>query len=305
MKKNFFLFAMLASMAANATVKVTPLSTDYSTNKVTFKVEWTGTPSAPHNNRVWVWIDFCPVAGTTPATSFSTATISNPAKTGGNGTITGATTRGFFIEYSSATNAGTTVTATLSNAAGKFNWCAYGSDFPPNAVDNSGGGYDLRGTPPFIINGSIEWSSYTYSGGTINTLTDATGCPGVLCGKDGESAGLLNCCIPGTTNCSGTCKTTGTYTSNDGACTNACNTAYVQVRNQCGNVINATSSTYYNSGCRIGCAASWSQSCRDWNQDCSWIIEELDKCQYCCTAQGYRYYNLVSREGSSDCSCCN
>ncbi|MDR3132727.1 MAG: hypothetical protein LBU42_01720 [Prevotellaceae bacterium] len=61
MKKIFFLLAMLASVAANATVKVTPFSTDYSTNKVTFKVEWTGTP---YNHHVWVWVDFCPIAGT-------------------------------------------------------------------------------------------------------------------------------------------------------------------------------------------------------------------------------------------------
>jgi hypothetical protein len=230
----------------SAAVTVTPLSVDYSTKKVTFKVSWN---AAPANNRAWVWIDFCPVAGTVPTTSFSTATITNPAKTGGNGTITNVTARGFFIEYSSATNAGTTVTATLSNTTGQFNWCAYGSDYPPNAIDNTGGGYDLRGTPPFVINGSISWSAYTYSGGTINTLTDATGCPGALCGKNGEAAGLLNCCVTGTTNCSGMCTTTGTYTTNDGACAGKCNAAYVRLRNQCGVVINSTYGTYTNTGC--------------------------------------------------------
>ncbi|MDR2801883.1 MAG: hypothetical protein LBB31_01535, partial [Prevotellaceae bacterium] len=180
MRTKIFFFAMLASIAANATVKVTPLSTDYSTQKVTFKVEWTNAPTAPYNNRVWVWVDFCPITGTTPATSFSTATISSPTKTGGNGTITNVTTRGFFIEYA-ATNAGTTVTVTLSNApAGKFNWCVYGSDYPPNAVIN-GSSYTLKGTPPFIVNGSSLGAGVkSYSGGCITSITDATGCPGLF-----------------------------------------------------------------------------------------------------------------------------
>ena len=182
MKKLFFLFAMFVNVAASATVTVTPLSTDYANNEVTFKVAWTNSPTAPYNNRVWIWIDFCPVAGTIPAASFSTATISNPTKTGGNGTITNATARGFFIEYAAA-NAGTTVTAVLSTASGKFNWCAYGSDYPPNATITSTG-YQLKGTPPFSItynNGSSTVTdNNTFNSGCINTLTDATGCPGLV-----------------------------------------------------------------------------------------------------------------------------
>ena len=187
MNKIFFLFAMLAS----ATVTVTPVSTDYAAQKVTFKVVWTNSPTAPYNNRVWVWIDFCPVTGTTPVNSFSTATISNPAKTGGNGTVTGATARGFFIEYG-ATNTGTTVTAVLSNASGKFNWCAYGSDYPPNATA-ANGTYTLKGTPPFIINGTTTLGAgvKTYSGGCITSLTDPTGCPGII-NYTAISAGAIN-----------------------------------------------------------------------------------------------------------------
>ncbi|MDR0582448.1 MAG: hypothetical protein LBG31_05755 [Prevotellaceae bacterium] len=197
MKKIFFLFAMIASLAANATVKVTPISTDYSTQKVMFKVEWTTTP---YNNRVWVWIDFCPITGTTPATSFSTATISNPQKTGGNGTITETTARGFFIEYG-ATNAGTTITAVLSNATGQFSWCAYGSDYPPNATMNNGGVYTLRGTQPFVINNSVI-SGNTFTG-TIHSLTDATGCPGGIERDVADNGGV---CLPGLTAVGGYCR---------------------------------------------------------------------------------------------------
>jgi uncharacterized protein (TIGR02145 family) len=183
MRTTFFFLAMLASISAKATVTVTPLGTDYATKKVTFKVVWTNSPTAPYNNRVWIWIDFCPVSGVTPQ-SFSTATISKPAKTAGNGTITGETTRGFFIEYA-AINAGTTVTATLSNApAGKFNWCAYGSDMPPNVTLDKGT-YTFKGTTNFIVNTpaqTITTKTIAKANVTItssSTFTDATGCPGI------------------------------------------------------------------------------------------------------------------------------
>ncbi|MDR0694322.1 MAG: hypothetical protein LBF81_03365, partial [Prevotellaceae bacterium] len=176
MRTKIFFFTMLASITASAAVKITPLATNYSTKEVTFKVEWQNA-SVPYNNRVWVWIDFCPVSGTTPAISFSAATISSPKKNGGNGTIPSSTARGFFIEYANATNAGTTVTATLSNASGKFNWCAYGSDYPPNATVKAAGGYTLRGTKPFTINGSQVNANDFGAGTCITSITDLTGRP--------------------------------------------------------------------------------------------------------------------------------
>ncbi|MDR3134409.1 MAG: hypothetical protein LBU42_10405 [Prevotellaceae bacterium] len=251
MKKIFFsllLFPLLGAGGLSAAVTVTPLSVDYSTKKVTFKVSWTG---AAANNRVWVFVDLCPVAGTSPGT-FAKAVISGATATAGSIDPVSLNGRGFYVTANPST-----VTATLSNATGKFNWCAYASDFPPNAKDKTGGGYDLKGTPPFIITTSIGTETvnvYTYSGGTITALTDATGCPGVLCGKNGEAPGLLNCCVNGTTNCSGTCTTIRTYTTNDGGCTGSCNTAYVQQRNQCGTVINAQYSTYATTACMNGCA---------------------------------------------------
>ncbi|MDR3134372.1 MAG: hypothetical protein LBU42_10220, partial [Prevotellaceae bacterium] len=92
MKKIFFfllLFPLWGFGGLSATVTVTPIRTDYSKREVTFKVEWTNTPAAPVNNRVWVWVDFCTVTGTTPANSFSTATVSATI-TGGNGAIANA-----------------------------------------------------------------------------------------------------------------------------------------------------------------------------------------------------------------------
>ncbi|MDR3132767.1 MAG: hypothetical protein LBU42_01930 [Prevotellaceae bacterium] len=183
MKKIFFL-AMFANLAASATVTVTPLSTDYSTNKVTFKVEWTGTP---YNNHVWVWVDLCPIVGTSPGT-FEKAVISAVSVT--SGTYTDLNGRGFFV-----TANGTTVTATLSNAYGKFNWCAYGSDYPPNVLANTNSSYTLAGTPPFKLIASNGATSLTVSGTTIATsavtftpatITDATGYPGLWCSYTGS-----------------------------------------------------------------------------------------------------------------------
>ncbi|MDR3134438.1 MAG: hypothetical protein LBU42_10555 [Prevotellaceae bacterium] len=184
MKTIFFFFTMLISITASATVKVTPLSTDYSTNTVTFKVEWTGTP---YNNHVWVWVDLCPIAGTSPGT-FEKAVISAASVT--SGTYSDFNGRGFFI-----TANGTTVTATLSNASGKFNWCAYGSDYPPNVLANTNSSYTLAGTPPVKLIASDGATSLTVPGTTIATsaltftpatITDATGYPGLWCPYTGS-----------------------------------------------------------------------------------------------------------------------
>ncbi|MDR2359043.1 MAG: hypothetical protein LBD87_04495, partial [Prevotellaceae bacterium] len=93
------------------------------------------------------------------------------------------------------TNPGSTVTATLSNApAGKFNWCVYGSDYPPNAVMN-GNSYTLKGTPPFKLIASNGTTTQTINGKTIAiaaitvtpaTITDATGYPGLWCPYTGS-----------------------------------------------------------------------------------------------------------------------
>ena len=177
MRTTFFFFLMFASMAISATVTVTPMNTDYTEQKVTFKVEWTNSPTAPYNNRVWIWIDFCPIIGITPG-GFAPATITGATITSGSGSISGLTGRGFFIT-GSTTNSGTTITTTLNPVpAGQFNWCAYGSDYPPNATVNAGGGYTLRGTAPFTINGSQTHNATDFDAGTcITSITDPTGRP--------------------------------------------------------------------------------------------------------------------------------
>ena len=301
MKKIFFLFALFASMTASATVTVTPLSVEYSKQKVTFRVSWTGTAA---NDRAWVWVDLCPVTGTTAGT-FAKAIISGATATAGNiATVTG-NTRGFYV-----TTNPSTVTATLSNATGQFNWCAYGSDYPPNAIDNSSGGYALRGSPPFIIttsSGTTEVHANTFSGGVITALTDATGCPGALCGKNGESSGLLNCCAYGTINCSGACTTTGTYTTNDGACTGACNERYVQLRDQCNTVLDAEYGTSADVACSNGCAATRHAKCRIVGLSLGTGIISETECAVECGRLRYTYYDFDNEptQPLAICYCCN
>jgi uncharacterized protein (TIGR02145 family) len=180
MKKILFLFALLASITASATVTVTPLSVDYNTKTVKFSVSWDG---AAVNDRVWVWIDLSPITGTSPGT-FEKAVITGATATDGSidaGTLNG---RGFYV-----TNNPSTVTATLNNATDKFNWCVYGSDAPPN-VTAANGTYTLYGTPPFILTAAGGAATQTVAATTIATsavtitpvtLTDETGCPGVFC----------------------------------------------------------------------------------------------------------------------------
>jgi uncharacterized protein (TIGR02145 family) len=180
MKKTFFFLAMLISVAASATVAVTPLGVDYAAQKVTFKVAWTG---SAYNNRVWVWIDLCPVPGVTPG-AFQNAVISAASATGGSVLYASTNTRGFFV-----TTNPSTVTATLDNASGKFNWCAYGSDAPPN-VTAANGTYTFKGSPPFILTAANGTTAQTVAGKTLAasaltvtpvTLTDRTGYPNVFC----------------------------------------------------------------------------------------------------------------------------
>ena len=184
MKKLLFLllFPLLGTGGLLAAVTVTPLSVDYSTKKVTFRVEWTGSPT---NDRVWVWIDLSPITGTSPGT-FDKAIISGATATiSGSITTVLGNTRGFYVTASPST-----VTATLSNTpVDKFNWCVYGSDAPPN-VTAAGGIYTLNGTPPFTLIAANGTTTQTVTAKTIATsavtitpvtLTDETGYPGVFC----------------------------------------------------------------------------------------------------------------------------
>ncbi|MDR1406390.1 MAG: hypothetical protein LBI89_04220, partial [Prevotellaceae bacterium] len=162
----------------------TPLATDYAGKKVTFRVTW---DAAPYNNNVWVWVDLCPVAGVSPGT-FAQAVIGAASATAGSIATVAGNQRGFYVTANPST-----VTATLTNAAGAFSWCAYASDYPPNVTVNDGT-YTFKGTPPFRLI-APDGTTQTVTGKTLAasaltvtplTMTDETGYPGVLCAYAGS-----------------------------------------------------------------------------------------------------------------------
>jgi hypothetical protein len=97
-------------------------------------------------------------------------------------------------------------------------------------------------------------SSAAYTVKTVNAnLCESSPLSGTIAinfpGGNNQSASPCGCAT-GTINCSGTCKTDATYTTNDGSCTGSCTrAAYVQLRNACSTVIDSRYSTYSNSGC--------------------------------------------------------
>ncbi|MDR3134083.1 MAG: hypothetical protein LBU42_08730 [Prevotellaceae bacterium] len=215
MKKILFLFTMLASITASAqrTTPVTIANTkvDYSTTKtVTFDLSWKGS-DATHRDEVWVFVNIQPITGANTLGSWSPATLVPSATTitGGSGnqyssltyTEVSGNTRGLWVKGTASNTTSifaATVKVTLANGTPeKFNSCAYATDYPPNATSYNSGTYTLKGTQAFIItgNGTIQ-DGDQYVGTVINSLTDATGCPGGV-GRDQPHNG--GTCAPGLT----------------------------------------------------------------------------------------------------------
>jgi uncharacterized protein (TIGR02145 family) len=155
---------------------VSNFATNYPEKKVSFTVSWT---AAPHNNQIWVIVDYIKVENASTAGSswqraeITSITGSGAAKVPGNN-------HGFRVNTSGASGS-MNVTAQLNLPAGtdQFNWCAYALDMPPTAALITAGGYNLKGSPPFIVNGATLGAGVTTFGpGTcITSLTDATGNP--------------------------------------------------------------------------------------------------------------------------------
>jgi hypothetical protein len=206
MKTKFFFFAMFAGIAASAqsTVQIIPISATYtSTPTIQFKVSWTNQTTANHRNKVWVFVDFQSVISPTQKDNWQPATITGTVqKTAG--TVSEQSNRGFFLE-GTTTNFASTVTVSLSNIIGKFNWCAYATDYPPNLASVSGGTYTLKGTQSFVLNGTaISGNKYA---GSVTSLTDLTGCPGCIAIRDLQITSSVNIpCCPNLTAVGGYCR---------------------------------------------------------------------------------------------------
>jgi len=189
----FFLFGMLCSYTTYAQTCVTAkqVSANYSAASptVTFDLTW-GSCTGTHNYKVWVFVDYQPVnANGTPADAWMRAprTSSTPTFTLGSGytaaTYTAENDKGFWLYNTNGRTSRVTVALNIPTNT-RFNWCAFASDYPPQArlyKDN----YVFRGTPPFILSNNITqqivdektlaFSALTF---TPTTFTDATKCPG-------------------------------------------------------------------------------------------------------------------------------
>ncbi len=177
MKKIYYLLLLMlcahAGYAANC-IATTRVSVNYKTQQVTFKLTWTGCNGTTHLNKVWCFVDFQTVDAAGNKGAWKRATVSGAA-TVTNGTYAAGNTTGFYVTGSNGQSA--TVTVKLGNASGKFNWCAFATDYPPNAIMTNGS-YILKGTPPFTLNGTATVSQKKYNGNRITTITDATNNPG-------------------------------------------------------------------------------------------------------------------------------
>jgi uncharacterized protein (TIGR02145 family) len=139
--------------------------------QVSFTVSW---GSKTPYDKIWVLAQY----SASGKGAEDRALVTEVSATGATAsTVTGH--RGFWLE-TAGDNGSATVTATLSLAPGveHFNWCVYAFDYPPNAISQPDGTYQLRGSPPFTINGNITEPTNTFGPGTcIESITDLTDNP--------------------------------------------------------------------------------------------------------------------------------
>ncbi len=178
-KKIYFLLLALCIAPggfAASCIAVKQVKTDYKNKKVTVAITWTGCggDASSHRNTAWVFVDYRTVTNGVKSTTWNRATIS--AASAGT-VVNSGNSKGVWIY--GANNTTQTVTLTLSSIPAKYDWCAFATDYPPNAAYN-GNNYTLRGTPPFLINGSLTSNNKTYNSACILSLTDATGRPGIV-----------------------------------------------------------------------------------------------------------------------------
>jgi hypothetical protein len=165
----FFLFLSLWGLSSAYAQSVTLIDENFTSGEVTFSVDvGAATPT-------WVLVEYTTAASHNPA-NMSRATFTNvlfdpqDAGTWIAGSTETAGDRGFRLIKNA------TITAKLKDVSGRFSWCAYVFDAPPNAKLAPDGSYSLHGTPPFIVNDAIlDEGVTTFGPGTcIESITDFT-----------------------------------------------------------------------------------------------------------------------------------
>jgi hypothetical protein len=215
----------ISLFAQGRVVQTRSLSANYSATPptITFEVYWLTPPTGPmHRDTVWVFVDYAPIVGNAPG-AWGPASLTGATVTAGTGTIVPASLngRGFYLAGNPSGAFSSTLTVTLSADLNntKFNWCAYATDYPPNATEDDGH-YNLYGTPPFVVNGTYTATTREYDGGCIDDLTDATGCPGwppVAPAVLSFDASVSTLCAGGSVTLTATATGAASYSFNNGA----------------------------------------------------------------------------------------
>ncbi len=215
MKKQIFFFAtMLLSIISVAQQRTftKSVSTNYTAKQVTFTISWAagsrGTYSEKvYNSKVWVLVDYQEVRNGVPSGNWQRATI-DVTNLPANCTKEGLITTGFWYQGQTSGAQNATITVKLTNVPAQFKWCAFATDYPPNAT-YSNGSYTLQGTPPFEIiynsGNTTTTNNRFFSAGTITAVTDATKCPGIINCAGRDQLNVSSCC-PGLTVVGGYCR---------------------------------------------------------------------------------------------------
>ncbi|MDR2361611.1 MAG: hypothetical protein LBD91_02665, partial [Prevotellaceae bacterium] len=188
MKKLVLLSVLALSMSTvwgqQSVVRIEQHGADYAVSTVTFRIYWDTQPDGDrHRDTVWLFVDYQPIAANGSLGAWTPATLSSPSVSPGAGAIVAGSLngRGFYLDGAGINVFSSTVTVTLDGLSpgDRFNWCAYVTDYPPNATIGAGA-YDLHGTPPFVVNGDTLGAGVRTYTGCITALTDLTGCPGIV-----------------------------------------------------------------------------------------------------------------------------
>ncbi len=188
-KKTYLFAFMLLGIVATAQQRTftKSVSANYATRQVTFNISWAagsrGTYTGKvYNSKVWVLVDYQEIQNGTLAGSWKRADI-DLTKLPANCTADGTNAKGFWYQGQATAEQNATVTVTLKNVPAQFNWCAFASDCPPQAVYNGGSSFTFKGTAPFYVTyenespTTVTTKSYSSLDKNVIAMTDATGCP--------------------------------------------------------------------------------------------------------------------------------
>ncbi len=209
MKKLFFFLSVcMCTLPAMARcVDLKQISADYKNQTVTFVLSWKNCNGTTNLNKVWCLVDFQTIDASGNKGTWTRATISGAA-TVSNGTYTAGNTTGFYVAGANTQSA--TVTVKLGNASGRFNWCAFASDCPPNLQFPSNTEINkivLHGSAPFlltdsggsvtIITNAAPYTFYNTGNKIYAAITDNTNCPGIVnCTVSKKPTGLCTGSAP-------------------------------------------------------------------------------------------------------------